>query len=182
MKTAKLGAIFLMSVLALAGTGAGYALWSDTLSIDGTVNTGSIGAVFEEGWAEDTDDFEYTDPLEKDYSWIECIVSLDGQTLTVTVYNAYPCIDYYNYFYVHNTGTIPIHVGNFEILTDTLPADATLEVCWDDPPAGQDYIQIHPCETELGYVHIHLCNDAAQGATYTFTATLMYWQWNETPT
>lgn len=42
MKTAKLGAIFLISIMALAGVGAGYAAWTDTITIDGTVNTGDV--------------------------------------------------------------------------------------------------------------------------------------------
>jgi len=171
MKSVKLGALFLISIMALAGASAGYALWYDELYINGTVGTGSIGAEFVEAYGEDSE------PDNKDVSRIECVVSDDGKTLTVTVYNAYPCIDYYNHFYVHNSGTIPIHVGNFVITSSDLPTDTTLEVCWDDLP--DDYIQIHPCEKEPGYVHIHLDNDAAQGATYTFTATLTYWQWNE---
>lgn len=42
MKTAKLGAIFLISIIALAGVGVGYAHWQETLYIDGTVNTGNL--------------------------------------------------------------------------------------------------------------------------------------------
>ena len=43
MKTAKLGAIFLISLMALAGAGVGYAAWFDTITVTGTVNTGSVG-------------------------------------------------------------------------------------------------------------------------------------------
>ena len=42
MKSAKLGAMFLISVLALAGIGMGYAAWTDTITIDGTINTGNV--------------------------------------------------------------------------------------------------------------------------------------------
>ena len=42
MKSAKLGAMFLISVLALAGIGMGYAAWTDTITIDGTINTGDV--------------------------------------------------------------------------------------------------------------------------------------------
>ena len=38
MRTAKIGAIFLISVMALAGVTAGYAMWYETLYIDGTIN------------------------------------------------------------------------------------------------------------------------------------------------
>ena len=47
MKTAKLGALFLVSLMALAGVGAGYAAWTDTITIDGTVNTGKVDVVIE---------------------------------------------------------------------------------------------------------------------------------------
>lgn len=43
MKTVKLGVIFLISVLALAGIGVGYAAWTDTIYIQGIVNTGTVG-------------------------------------------------------------------------------------------------------------------------------------------
>ena len=38
----KLGAIFIVAIMALAAAGAGYAMWSETLTIEGTVNTGSF--------------------------------------------------------------------------------------------------------------------------------------------
>ena len=38
----KLGAIFIIAIMALAATGAGYALWSETLTITGTINTGEF--------------------------------------------------------------------------------------------------------------------------------------------
>ena len=42
MKAAKLGVIFLVSVMALATAGAGYALWFEDLSIDSTIITGNF--------------------------------------------------------------------------------------------------------------------------------------------
>ena len=46
MKTAKIGAMFLISILALAGIGMGYAAWTDTITITGSVNTGSVEWAF----------------------------------------------------------------------------------------------------------------------------------------
>lgn len=43
MKTAKLSAMFLVSLMALAGIGIGYAAWTDTIYVQGTINTGSVG-------------------------------------------------------------------------------------------------------------------------------------------
>ena len=42
MKTTKLGAMFLISIMALAGIGAGYAVWADTVNIYGQINTGEV--------------------------------------------------------------------------------------------------------------------------------------------
>jgi len=42
MKTAKLGVIFLASVLALTGVGVGFACWSDAVTVTGEVSTGSV--------------------------------------------------------------------------------------------------------------------------------------------
>ena len=41
----KIGAIFLVSVMALAAIGGGYAAWFDTITISGTVNTGNVDIV-----------------------------------------------------------------------------------------------------------------------------------------
>ena len=48
MKTAKIGAIFLMSVIALAGVTAGYAMWYETLYIEGTIVTGEVDIIADE--------------------------------------------------------------------------------------------------------------------------------------
>ena len=42
MKQVKIGTIFLVSIMALAGIGAGYSAWTDTIYIDGSVTTGSV--------------------------------------------------------------------------------------------------------------------------------------------
>ena len=42
MKSAKLGALFLIAVMALAGVGAGYAMWFQELTIDVEINTGDF--------------------------------------------------------------------------------------------------------------------------------------------
>lgn len=38
----KIGILFLALVIALAGIGVGYAAWTDTITIEGTVNTGTV--------------------------------------------------------------------------------------------------------------------------------------------
>jgi len=42
MNTAKLGVIFIVAAMALAGVSAGYAAWFDTITVHGTVSTGDV--------------------------------------------------------------------------------------------------------------------------------------------
>jgi len=60
MKTAKIGVLFLVALMALAGTGAGYALWSETITINGIVNTGEV-------------DIEFSDQLSNDPKGALCL-------------------------------------------------------------------------------------------------------------
>jgi hypothetical protein len=133
----KFGTIFLALALCLAITGAGFAKWSDTVTIEGTVNTGTVCLEFSPNsfMAKDsnvppppyeeaaTTDLDWTcEPgfvygsvrqLDKNVGWTTGVFSdTDGDThldvLTVIINNAYPC--YYNEISakVHNCGTIPI--------------------------------------------------------------------------
>lgn len=169
MKTAKLGAIFLVSVMALAGTGAAYALWFDYLYIDGWVETGEIGAEIIPGLCWDTE------PPEKDFSYIECW-TVDDITLVVHVFNAYPCIWYYQEFDIHNSGTIPIHIGEIYWYSNDIVDMGHGTVTFTGINPGT---QIHPCETVTGTIEVHLNNFAIQDYDYYFYLDIEYHQWNE---
>ena len=54
MKTAKLGAIFMISVMALAGLGVGYAHWKDDLTILVKADMGRLGFGFTDQWTDDS--------------------------------------------------------------------------------------------------------------------------------
>jgi len=165
MKT-KMTAIFAVLLVALAVVGFAYAHWSEMLFIEGTVNTGSLDAVMSVGTCWDTE------TALKDYSRIECSLKVnDPKTLIVTIYNAYPCIDYYCKFDVTNTGTIPLHVIGFTPV-DNLPAGRILEIT---ELLGK---QIHPGLSEYGTIHVHLPQEALETHTYTFTVTIEVSQWN----
>jgi len=166
MNTAKLGALFLISLITLAGAGAGYALWSQELIINGTVYTGELDVEIRAGDSYDTE------PSEKNVSNISCYTS--DYTLYVQVQNAYPCIDYYQNFTINNTGTIPVHLGPLAITSNTLPSGHTLEII-----PSPECIQLHPDEEFAGQIHIHLDNNATENATYTFLANVTAYQWNE---
>ena len=141
MKTAKLGAIFLISIMALAGVGAGYAAWFDTITIQGTVNTGNVDLVIERLSGTyvykdlDTDDIvichKYTNlpPLTGGLGSVHFVPAppSDGllvSTATATVDSAtdydelyiefdnlFPCIDFYIDVLFHYVGSIPVKIN-----------------------------------------------------------------------
>jgi hypothetical protein len=190
----KIGLLVLALVLALGTMGVGFALWSDVLYINGTVDTGRISAYWTcwAAWDSET--------AEKDYSSVSCSVTTTDETddtLNITLIDAYPCIDYYVVADIHANGTLPIHVCGVTLDTAGLPAGSTVEVLGvtdetTTPPtlaAGPPTypIQIHP-DGDPGYIafKVHLSNEAEQDAdnadqtaNYTFSGTLNYQQWNE---
>lgn len=134
----KIALLCLALVLALGTLGVGYAAWTDTIYIEGTVTTGSLCWEFVSCTLLDDDepvnpggDYPTGDPdytcnngfalepgvgyfweLDKNVGWGEQEISADGKTLTVTLNNVYPC--YFNIlgFYVHNCGTVPLKVDH----------------------------------------------------------------------
>jgi len=145
MKTAKLGALFLISVLALAGIGAGYAAWTDTITIKGTVNTGDVDldiVALSSTWVYKVPGCE-PDELVVNHAFIPGIhatvdpnppdngiliasatadiVSLTdyaNNIVTVTFDNLFPCI----YFCVdvlwHYDGSIPVKINDIDFQLD----------------------------------------------------------------
>ncbi len=155
--------MFVALIIALGMTGVAYASWYEYLYIDGTVYTGKLDVEWSlgENW-----DIE---PPEKDVSWVEA--EIIGDTLYVWVYNAYPSIDYYVNFDVHNSGSIPVHLYWWVDYND-LPADLGIRFI------EQGY-QLHPSDVVYGTLHIHLPQWAEEGETYYFEIDLYAVQWNE---
>ena len=161
----KIALLCLALVLALGTLGVGLALWSETLYIDGTIYTGELDVEWSQGVPYDDE------PMEKDFSWAECMI--DGDTIYIWIYNAYPSITYTIPIDIHNIGTIPVHLCGLVVTGGNLPACSTV--------AFPDWycIQVHPDEEEWGEITVHLCNDALENETYFFTAELTSVQWNE---
>lgn len=167
-------------VLAFAAVGIGYAGWTKTLNISGTVATGNVDLTMTEMGAWDTDD----ELGMKDFSGIVCVV--DGDTLTVTVTNAYPCIDYYNKVNIHCSGSVPVHIHNISFTGVPRFAQVTLEdMAGAEIVASPDYpIQLHPCDELIVIVHVHIDNTAPNVGGiggFSFTGTIDAIQYNELP-
>ena len=164
----KVTLLALVLVLCLSGVGVGYAMWSDTLYIDGTVNTGSVDVDIQCVTCSDSE-------IEgKNVSGVTC--SSDGTTLTVIVENAYPCITYTVEFLVTNTGTIPVHFTGWAVDTGTTTLPLGAYAITDLSP-----VQLHEGLTAPGTLTIHLENDMAieQGGSYALKLSIVYHQYNE---
>ncbi len=179
--------ILILSVvlaIALSALGVGYALWSDTLTIDGTINTGNVNIEWSAGPSYDSE------LPGKDVSNIECHVDYDPQSATfgqliVTVTNAYPCIDYYQDVAVGSFGTVPVIISDVSFNTSLLPPNTTVEMLpasfggYEGYPDIAVGVQLHENDVAIGTIHVHLTNDAEQGTTYTFTGNVTAVQYNE---
>jgi len=95
-------------VLALGGLGVGFAMWSETLTIDGTVNTGTFDVTFTAASWDDTGE-------EKDIG-SGGVTGVPGDELVFTLTNVYPCYGGDLDFTISNSssplGTIPGHVDS----------------------------------------------------------------------
>jgi hypothetical protein len=124
----KIGLLCLALVLALGTLGVGYAMWSDEVTIEGTVDTGTLRlgiwhAVVErieqeEGVPQQKDvatvDLSFKDPILEKYfqgfgnKWAY-------ETLVVALNNTYPCLVVDVAFYLACVGSIPIHISAINI-------------------------------------------------------------------
>ncbi len=125
--TTKAFVIPLIAVVIIAAT---TAMWSDTLKVNTTIDTGRVSIVFVNGSITYKDacglrpgygDYRGNDwnatyypnttavQLDKDVGCTE-VTLVDSRTLNITIYNAYPW--YYNHiaFKIVNEGTVPVKI------------------------------------------------------------------------
>lgn len=142
----KVGILALVLVLVVAALGIGIAKWSESLQIEGIVNTGEVDAGFTwqvsndpTGWGL-TDEAEFglwptwvdgqaipepTDWIgaryDKDVGSIDCVLEdpdVDGvnEIMQVIVTNGYPCYFGSIWFTIDNTGTIPVKIESIKLV------------------------------------------------------------------
>ena len=102
LTTKQLTVLALVTVVLLGSLTAGYAMWADTLVVKDTVNTGNVDIQ----WSGPYYELD-TEPHGKDASEIHC--DIVGDTLNVTLFDAYPSIWYRCGFDVTGTGSVPVH-------------------------------------------------------------------------
>jgi len=145
----KIGLLSLALVLALGTLGVAYAMWFDTLEIDGTINTGALEIIFASQYDNDPDTPNSLDPCEagswnistgtpawegsrytKDYASVGSTfedykqgTNDDGDYATITLNNAYPCYWASVIWDIKNVGLIPVKFWSAN-LTELSKGDA----------------------------------------------------------
>ncbi len=188
MESVRTAALLLLSLLAVAGVGGVFALWSETLTVDITVETGELDAMLSVlGSGDDEIDqaaaMGEPDPTVKDVSSIQCNV-VDQYTIEVTITNAYPSITYWCEISLTNTGTIPFKIQDIQFSGNLLDVASVFGFFDDnmgttDPSAFFVGSQLEQGQSDSDYLVIHLSNAANEGATYSATITILVVQWNE---
>lgn len=197
-KTGKITALFLVSVMALAGTSVGYAMWSETLYIDGTVNTGELDWEFT--WAFSTpepDGIDWTcdpgfgnirlvDPPKDvgsiNVNLVDTDGDLDDDTVEITLNNVYPCYFQSVSMEYHINGNIALIIDHWEVngvpvtpgYTITI-LNGAIEIMILDGIGTQ----MHPSQHGESSLRIHVLQPAIEGTTYTFTVSVVGVQYNE---
>lgn len=92
-------------VVAIMMMGAGYAYWSETLTIENTVNTGELDVIF----------VEPTNVVGEDTYQPNADATPDGHGMIVTYDNIYPGVANEFHFTLDNEGTIGAYVDDFAI-------------------------------------------------------------------
>jgi hypothetical protein len=139
----KLGLLFLVLLLALGGTGAAFAHWSQTLTIDTTVETGTLIC---DATVTSNDPPGTLDPGSdppKD-TGTTTVTEVSKELVEVLLTNAYPCYNPELTIEVANVGSIPFHIYVFlHFKADGKYAPVPT---WDTVPADADWIPMLACD------------------------------------
>jgi len=200
----KMTAIFAILMIALMVAGFAYAHWEETITISGTVTTGTFDL-------RPTCDIEILSPTDKDVATVDC--QIDGDTVSYTIENAFPCLTVKAKFDLHNEGVVPAglykwtatydntmitifdaeNIGG-SIISPAMTEDEVEQALEDYVETtlglsnyvdvtvdfeGSNFWQIDEGQEPYVYITIHFLEGLPEGASCSFTMTLEYWNWNE---
>jgi len=94
----KIVGIFAVLMIALTVAGFAYAHWTETITISGNITTGTFDL-------RPTCSIEILSPTDKDVATVGC--QIDGDTVSYTIENAFPCLTVKAKFDLHNDGVVP---------------------------------------------------------------------------
>lgn len=207
MQNKKLLTIPLLLVIALAIIGSAYALWSQSIYIEGTAESGEVDWELVPGYIHQLDrgnDWNASyypemgfEQLNKDVgnttvTQIDSDGDGDLDTIIVILTNVYPWYGEHIVFAVHCTGSIPIKIWKVVFKVDgTVIAEIYNRTTTLLDLNGDGYAdisiwwgnnfgeQLHHCDSANISFDIIVLQDCPQGETLTFTVELVAIQWNE---
>jgi hypothetical protein len=190
MNTKKIAALFSALMITVVLAGVAYAHWTDSLIIEGEVNTGDIDVglsacvwVHEENWK----------PYGKvATAYVEVLDLAEPgpvKHVKVTVENAYPSLEVIVIFDLKNYGSVPVALVEYNRYPGQdwdVAIEQLGEGWYTDYYDGATPWQLDPYDWCCGntwywWWHLHVTNDALQDTTYTFEADVVFWNWNEAP-
>jgi len=201
----KFGTIFLAVALCLALTGAGFAAWTDNLTIEGTVTTGDLewelqGPITNADTGLDQNcffDLETGNWVLMDKDVGSTALALEAaehpHTMTVTIDNAYPYYGNHIAFKLHGLGTIPLKFWKINYYVDGILVDTSYvedEYVYLDFDGDAQYDlevwygnhlgwQFHNCTKADVSFELLILQPAPQNDSLKFTIEFVGIQWNE---
>jgi hypothetical protein len=184
------GVLFLVLVGLLGALALGYGLWSKTLTIEGTVNTGNFNADWDAASTNDptaapgevsldpcTPALNPTGCTAPPKDVGSCVVTgLGTQDLEILIDNAYPSYECTIKASITNTGTIPFNVVGVSLEPDSVPGEL-LGDCVTPTTS-----QVDPGQEWTASCTVHVKQEATERTTYKVNAIVCVGQWNESPT
>lgn len=150
---ARLTALVLVLVVGLVALGVAYAQWTASLTINGTVNTGSVDGSWTDAHCWDNE----TPP--PDVGTVS-VLGLSSDTLTVTVGNAYPSYEAHCDVKYTIGGSIPVKIKS---LTITEPPAGEIDCTFIDGASAAVYLPGQPVASNF---EIHVTALAAPLSFY----------------
>jgi hypothetical protein len=184
-------------VIALALLGVGYSLWSETLTIQGSVQTGEVDVAFQDAAVTECVEVNGVmtcpEPAEKAYAAnctllaeesVDDSVGDDGlDLLTVTVTGMYPSWHCKVNFKVANLGNVPVHV-KLPTLVEGQAYASWIKVDYEN--CYTDGVQLHEGANLSSQctIDLHFTNEIApaeNAGPLAFKWEILAHQWNEEP-
>lgn len=202
----KISLIMITFILALGLTGAGYAMWSDSIDIDASLNVGTVEAIFMQAVTNDPSsdlsdpnvkgewkDWEPGTILSSDSHWKNggrhsdekaAITTVDindkQDTLIITMNGAY--VGYWGSVgcTIKNISSVPIKVVSVTpVITPPPPGEeGDLEVTFSGALDIGNLTVINPGEEVLGGIYFKWNSTPEKAAPYGLSVTIDVWQFN----
>lgn len=167
----KFAVLGLVLIIALAGLSVGYAYWTETLSINGTVATGNLSVAFANVSVTDSDG---SDAYGGSCTATVSGAGTDAETLKIEVANAYPGYNCTVDFDVLNDGSIPVDLNAIAV---GAPSDAALQVSVADDVV-KDNLAVGATEAGALRLTIDPSITDRENSNFTVSATILAEQFN----